>query len=328
MKPETATVFILMATFNGMRYLSDQIDSILAQSDPDWILLIRDDGSDEQTLEYLSVLAAREHRVELLLEPRKRLGCCGNFARLMQHALNRNARYFALCDQDDIWHRDKIRLLRTSLRQVEARMGPQAPVLVWSDLRWIDVDGRELASSHFLASAAAKAMKGTGRWALAMNVVPGCAMAGNNMLLRRALPLPQSVHHHDWWLLVVAATVGSCAVVQEALVDYRQHAGNLIGARRPLERARELVCAPRSALRRAVMTYRESISLASALRSRLVGSDEALRSVALCNHMVDELGARSAWRRVTAVIRGPVRRIGIGRNILMLVAALSRRCLP
>lgn len=316
-------VFILLATYNGAPFIGPLLDGILRQRDADWRLLVRDDGSTDGTRAVLEKIAMADHRVCLVDTPGERLGSAGNFFALMHHALAQGAHRFALCDQDDVWAEDKLATMRGAVSRAEESAPKGTPILAWSDLEWIDARGRRLAASHFRRARATAALAGGGRWLLAMNVVPGCAMVGNRALLERAMPQPRGVVHHDWWLALVAAATGRIVVVDRPLVRYRQHGTNAVGAESPWSRIRGAIVGPVATLHRARASYWQAVANAHALREIGAHSPLADGWAAAMEHTVTELGAASRWRRAVAVVRGPVRRLGAMRSGLMLVAALA-----
>src|SRR5829696_7008565 len=97
----TETTDILLATFNGARFLPEQLASIEAQTHGGWRLIVRDDGSDDGTRSIIEAFAERHgERVRFLRDGRSQLGACGNFAALLEAS---DAPYFMFCDQDDVW---------------------------------------------------------------------------------------------------------------------------------------------------------------------------------------------------------------------------------
>lgn len=227
------TVDILLATYNGAAFLGDQLDSILGQSDPDWRLLIRDDGSSDGTPELIQTFAAAHPgRVSVIDDGQGNLGVIGNFAALM---VSSAAEYAMFCDQDDVWLPDKIANSRAAMAALEARHGGDRPLLVHTDLRLVDDALRELQPSYFqykmIDPAKARALE----WLLVQNFAPGCTMMLNRTLCNLAVPFPKDVLMHDWWAIQIAASLGAVDCVVEPLVLYRQHADNAAGANmRPL----------------------------------------------------------------------------------------------
>lgn len=317
-------VHILLASYEGARFLPNQLASIVRQTDPNWRLLARDDGSHDETLALLREAAAADPRIRVLEDAAGRLGSSGNFFRLMQAAQDEGAAYFALCDQDDVWHPDKLATLRAMLLQAEAADGASGarPCLVYSDLRWIDSTGSEIAGSHFGASCGAMP-DADHRWLMAMNLIPGCAMLGNRALLERAL-MRTNVAHHDWWLALVAAATGELERVDRALVDYRLHDANAIGARSLLARCIGLLHSPFAQLARGHQVHWAAVANARALLS--VTTPDRLNAgwSADLSAVAAGLGSSDRLIRLRSALLGPARRVGVARRILALAAAFQR----
>ncbi len=322
--PNRTPIHILLATYQGGEHLRAQLDSIRAQQDSDWRLLIRDDGSSDGTRRLIDAAAAMDSRIRVLDEPGGRLGAAGNFFALMEAARAEDARMFALSDQDDFWYPDKLAVLRAEYRRVAAMRGREQPILIFSDLAWVDANGRCLARSGFDASRARPALSGIdkdARWLLAMNLIPGCAMLGNRALLDFALPRPRAVEHHDWWLALLAAAVGTLVVVDRPLGDYRLHAGNTIGAASWGARIAGFFRRPSEQLRRGRRTHWQAVANARALADRMAGRDLDPDWRQALAFTLTELGSTNPMRRARASVTGPVRRVGWARGLLALLAA-------
>ncbi|MER3478802.1 MAG: glycosyltransferase family 2 protein, partial [Leptolyngbya sp. ERB_1_2] len=101
-------VDILLATYNGADFLGEQLDSLLRQTYRDWQLLIRDDGSEDQTLNIIeSYITSRSRQIYLFKDNHRALGAVGNFAKLIKYS---QAEYTLFCDQDDVWLKEKLEL--------------------------------------------------------------------------------------------------------------------------------------------------------------------------------------------------------------------------
>lgn len=218
-------VSVAVATFDGAPFVAEQIRSLLAQELPLPLeVVVSDDASRDDTLRICHELAADDPRVRVLDPAPRRLGVVGNFERAI--AATRGG-FVALSDQDDVWDPDKLATLLAALRA-----SPDAE-LAFGDMRVVGRDG-ELIASSFLRHQRMNARGPdalTLRRLLVRNVVTGCALLARRSLIEAALPFPDGCHYHDWWLAVVAATRGEPVFVDRALQDYRQHGGNVVGAR-------------------------------------------------------------------------------------------------
>lgn len=216
-------VSIVMATYNGMRYLRQQLDSILQQTYQHYELIVVDDASTDETLSILYEYAALDERIHVFPAERN-FGLVANFERGLRLA---KGEFIALSDQDDIFRKDKVELLLAALKN-----NPDRDLAI-SDLTLIDEDGGEIAPSlwHYQKL---KPMQGKPfRRLLYSNFATGCAMMLRRRLLELAFPFPPDCIVHDWWLAVVASSSkgGGICLVKEPLTAYRQHRLNVIGAR-------------------------------------------------------------------------------------------------
>jgi len=229
-------VDILLATYNGAKYLPEQLASLEAQTHTDWRLIVRDDGSDDGSLDLVRDWAVDMRRDLVVLEDEDtRLGPAQSFGRLMARS---DAPYFAFCDQDDFWRANKVERLLDEMRMLENEFGKSTPLLVHCDLAIVDANLNftgnlfwEQAHISTVSVARLDSDRRARAGLLLQNVVTGCAALGNSALRLRATPQPNDVHVHDWWVALIAAHFGAVRGVQEPLVEYRQHGANAIGAK-------------------------------------------------------------------------------------------------
>ena len=223
-----APVDIVLATYNGQRYVRQQLDSLLNQSVRNVRILIGDDGSSDGTLGLLTQYAETfSDRVALLPTKGRCGGASANFSRLL---LATDAPYVFLCDQDDVWDEGKVAVSLKCIRDLEDQFGTDVPMLVHTDLRVVDQNLVTLSASFFKfqhLDAQAASLKQL----LVQNMVTGCAVVVNRALLNKALPVPADAIMHDWWLALVAAAFGKIGFVDRATMSYRQHGSNTVGAK-------------------------------------------------------------------------------------------------
>ncbi|WP_127806321.1 glycosyltransferase family 2 protein [Hydrogenophaga sp. NH-16] len=234
--PASPWVLVLLPVYNGQRFLTQQVESILNQSGVSTHILCRDDGSSDGSPGLLHELRLRSpERITVVEDDLGNLGASGNFSCLMQLALDLEpsgfgrAAYIALSDQDDVWHDDKVAIGLATIRSLE-QARPGAPALVHSDLRVIEEDGREIAPSMARYQGLRPDLSSLPAQLLS-NTLTGCTSLMNRALLEKALPVPPEAIMHDWWLSLVASALGSRRYLDQSLIDYRQHASNAIGAK-------------------------------------------------------------------------------------------------
>lgn len=221
---------IVLATCNGGQFLRQQLDSLQAQTLTGWTLLARDDGSVDDTVSILQEYADHDSRIRVLPSaPMPLASAPQNFAALLQSALDCGAGMFFCCDQDDVWHRNKLELMRDRIRAEEG-LG-DVPVLLHHDLEVTNCELEPIAQSFWAMAHLVPGDERRPQRLLSRNEVTGCAMACNRALLEIALPIPNEAIMHDWWLALCAAHFGKLRHLPDALVRYRQHGANAVGAR-------------------------------------------------------------------------------------------------
>lgn len=231
-----ATVDILLATYNGARYLPELLESLALQSHRDWRLIVRDDGSSDGSLELIQKWAEdTPQEIEVLSDGDRGLGAGGNFARLLCAS---HSPYFAFCDQDDIWLPDKVsRLLEETVR-AEREIGSDVPILTHCDLTVVGESLEVLHPSFWEQQGFTVRGLRRGAGALSVrkslvmrNFVTGCAMMGNARLRALSDPVPPDCVMHDWWVALVAGFLGEIRTVDAPCILYRQHGSNALGAK-------------------------------------------------------------------------------------------------
>jgi len=204
-------VSIALCTYNGARFLSQQLDSLLAQTYGNLEIVVNDDGSSDETIAILERYACRDARIGLEVNP-ENIGFGSNFRLALERC---HGTFIAPCDQDDVWMPEKIAAL-------VAAIGTRQ--LAYCDSILIDAAGKPLGPRMSdivpMSSCTDPSMFAFG------NCVSGHAMLFRRELLRQALPVP-GVFFYDWWIAAVAAAAGGIVFCNQSLVLYRQHGMNV-----------------------------------------------------------------------------------------------------
>ena len=128
-------VAVLMAVYNGARFLDQQVESIIQQSHSALHIHVRDDGSTDGTVQMLLDIQRRfPGKVTIIEDGDRNLGIVGNFQRLMEHVRASGADYFMFADQDDFWFPDKVAVTLAKMQQTEQQSGAITPTLIHTDL--------------------------------------------------------------------------------------------------------------------------------------------------------------------------------------------------
>lgn len=217
---ENGLVAICMATYNpDLTAFKRQVDSIRGQDYGNWLCIINDDGSSENEWAGMRRCCGDDERFKLYRNPQN-IGFYANFERALARVPGK-ARFVAFCDQDDRWYPDKLSRLVDRIQSTHA-------VLVYSDMRIVDAEGRVLANSYWTNRRNEFDDLGA---VLVANTVTGAASLFKREILEYLLPFPPRVGDafHDHWLACVAMSTGRIAYVDEPLYDYYQYGSSVIG---------------------------------------------------------------------------------------------------
>jgi rhamnosyltransferase len=324
---DAAHIVILLATHNGARFIEEQIRSIQKQTVSNWNLLIRDDASQDGTLELLADLARGDERIHLVANAHGRLGIVGNFAELMRIAHAEGTDYTFFADQDDVWTSNKLADQLTHLLKVESCHSQKTPILVYSDLEVVDERLNRIHPSFMSYQGLTHESHDPLRVLLTQNFVTGCATAINRSLLDLAVPLPTGIIMHDWWLALCAAACGQLAYDPEPMVRYRQHSANEVGAEGFRRMMNPLCGSSANRLTRSEYYVVGSIRHAALLSERVIARDVVCSTEALSLlESYGHCGDQSRFRRFWTVCRLKLRRQGVLRQLLLYWRLLVSPC--
>lgn len=222
-------VMILLASYNGEHYIRQMIDSLLNQDYPNVHIVLSDDHSSDGTCAILDAYASAHPDRITHYHSGQRFGCAQNH---FMHLLRRfqDAPYIMFCDQDDVWHSDKVSITLKKMKELER--DPQIPVLIHTDLRVVDQNLDEIAPS-FCQHSCLDGNRLALNQLLVQNVVTGCTTMINRTLAAFASRecAQENMLMHDWWLALVASACGVIGFLDIPTIDYRQHGNNSVGAK-------------------------------------------------------------------------------------------------
>jgi glycosyltransferase involved in cell wall biosynthesis len=199
-------ISIALCTYNGSKYIREQLDSLVSQTYPHKEIIVVDDCSKDNTVEILKEYEAKS-LIKLYVNENN-LGFVKNFEKAISLC---HGEYICLSDQDDIWNLNKIECLYNSIKD---------SILIYHDSTLIDVEGKpyEKKISDF-----ARFVKGRNNMSfLFMNCASGHAMMFKKELVKHIFPVPESLFH-DWWIVYIASTIDKIDFTMETFVKYRQH---------------------------------------------------------------------------------------------------------
>ncbi|MFU2205336.1 glycosyltransferase family 2 protein [Streptococcus pluranimalium] len=215
-------VNIVMSTYNGEKYLADQIKSIQNQTFEDWQLLIRDDGSSDNTTSIIRDMAKKDDRIQFINDGQnENYGVIKSFYHLVKYD---SADYYFFSDQDDVWLPEKIEV---TLKRAQSETSAK-PLLVYTDLKVVNEDLEVLQESMI------KSQSHHANTELVQELTEN-TVTGGTMMINKALADKWQVYDnllmHDWYLALLAASFGKLVYIDLATQLYRQHEANVLGAR-------------------------------------------------------------------------------------------------
>ena len=215
---------ILMATYNGEKYISEQIDSIINQTYKNWRLLIRDDGSKDKTLEILKKYKKKDERINILRDTKGNLGFVKNFEELLK---NSSEEFIMFSDQDDYWLENKIEIYINELSKFSEKERKK-PLLLHSNSFVCD-ENLNIKKKEFVNSKVAGQYEENSYFFA--YIVQGSTALVNKELIDIGLPFLKNVVLHDRYFHLLAEFLGKRIFINKSLIKYRQHGGNEIGAK-------------------------------------------------------------------------------------------------
>lgn len=219
------TVTVLLAVYNGEKYLSEQIDSILAQTLKNIKIIIGDDGSTDNSPDIIDRYRKKYPDIISCVGGSPTGSAKQNFARLLE---NCDDDYIMFCDQDDVWLPQKAEKTLAAMQKAEG--AKKIPVLVHSDLT-VAGQNLDVISPSFFDFQKLIQNDITLPKLLVQNYVTGCTVMINRALKEKCKTIPENCIMHDWWLALAAVLFGKTVCIDEPTMLYRQHECNQVGAK-------------------------------------------------------------------------------------------------
>lgn len=216
-----------MATYNGEKYIHQQIESIINQTFTDWNLYIHDDSSTDKTVEIVKQFS--DKRIHLIEDNIHFGNSSLNFLHLIKNYAK--ADYFAFSDQDDFWLPNKIEKTLSLIKQIE-NVDKSIPICVGTDLKVVDSELNTINESFYNLS---KMLSDADFNSLLIeNDFTGCTMCMNKSVIPYLKEISESdyskIIQHDWLIALICAADGKIAQLAEPTMLYRQHQNNVVGA--------------------------------------------------------------------------------------------------
>ena len=209
-------VAVLLATYNGEKYIGQQLDSLLRQSFTDFVVYISDDGSTDSTIYIIEDYAKRfPAKFRLIDDENKHKGAARNFMSMLHQV---QADYYFFCDQDDVWLEDKMQVTLSALKALELRY-PNFPIVVHTDLKVVDERLNVIKDSLWKVMKLNVDLLHRYNYLAVCNCVTGCTMAFNARTKDCVYPLPDyPIPMHDFWIAIQVAKYGKIGSVNSPTI--------------------------------------------------------------------------------------------------------------
>ena len=203
-------VSVAIATFNGQKYIKEQLESILKQLSENDEIIVSDDGSTDNTIEIVKAL--KDKRIKVYSGPKR--GVKQNFANAIEKC---HGKYVFLCDQDDIWLDNKVRIVLDTFEKEKC-------TCVVHDAQVFDSDKNEVIIESFYRFRNSKP-------GIVKNIIKnsyiGCCMAFDRTIVNKLLPIPDKIEMHDQWIGIICEKYGKSIFIDSILLKYRRHSSNV-----------------------------------------------------------------------------------------------------
>lgn len=227
-------IAILLGVYNGEKYLSEQIDSLLNQTYKDWTLYIRDDASTDATVEIAKGYATRYDNIIVVEDELGNLGCNGNYFELLKKV---QSRYYMFCNADDFWFPNKILLSINKMKEAELHYNDM-PLIVHTDLSVGDANLNVLAASNWQLSHYNPERFKTYNYMGITCMCAGATLLFNTKARDNCFPeFTGKGLYFDHWLALQNVSKGKILTIYEPTLIYRQIGTNVVGLRNAEERS-------------------------------------------------------------------------------------------
>jgi glycosyltransferase involved in cell wall biosynthesis len=219
-------VVILLSTYNGEKFLEEQINSLLNQNFNDFKILIRDDGSTDSTIKIIESFSSNfPERISIISNDAGNIGVFESFKKLVESSFSE---YYLFCDQDDVWDSNKVQLLVNEIKITENNQNGNCPVMVCGNYRIIDENNSILSKSAYKTYKLSQKELFNG---LFQGFIPGCTIIFNNIAKQEFLKY-SNLGLHDKQLWIICYLFGIIHMSHHPLMSYRIHTGNTVGLRK------------------------------------------------------------------------------------------------
>ena len=298
-----------MATYNGEKYLPQQLQSLIDQTYKDFKVIIYDDCSTDSSFDIIKQYA--EDYPDVIFAYQNKINSTSAKYNFMNMMIGYKDDYIMLCDQDDVWLDDKIEITLEKMSRMEQKYGKQTPLLTHTDLTVVD-DNLNVISPSFREAMNADYSKTELRQQLIQNTLTGCTCMYNRAVADLIVDVPDYCVMHDWFLMLVVSAFGKIeALPNTQTILYRQHKENQVGAKdvRTLKYKINKLLNGKDVRRAINETYTQAESFYNIYKNKLSNSQISLLKAYI---NIPNLNKFGRWR---TIVKLGVLKNGIARKI-------------
>ncbi|MCR5520403.1 MAG: glycosyltransferase family 2 protein [Lachnospiraceae bacterium] len=224
---------IILSTYNGEKYIREQLDSIIRSSFKNWHISVSDDCSTDSTCDILREYVQKySPKISLHIND-SNMGSTANFLTALKRASQEvkhagEQTYYMFCDQDDVWLKDKLYVTLKAMKRLERKIGTVKPSLIFTDAVLAGPDLSYIDNSFYKSGHRNVRNLSLSRL-LIENKCIGCTIMMNKALVDMLGDNYESVRYHDWWMALIASSFGGIRFLRIPTLLYRQHSGNQVG---------------------------------------------------------------------------------------------------
>ncbi len=218
-------IAILLGVYNGEKFLPEQLNSLINQTNQNWTLYIRDDGSNDNTRNIINEYCARFSNFVYVKDDLGNLKSGRNFLQLLDVV---ESKYYMFCDHDDVWLPNKIEVTFQHMKQIEINY-PNKPIMVHTDKIIVDENLKVKAESHWKSINLNPEQLLTYEFLGVCPCVGGATMMFNRAVKDLTFPIPSVPILHDYWISLQTVKYGIVSTLHIPTISYRQHGSNVFG---------------------------------------------------------------------------------------------------
>ncbi|MCR4720726.1 MAG: glycosyltransferase family 2 protein [Lachnospiraceae bacterium] len=224
---------IILSTYNGEKYIREQLDSIIRSSFKNWHISISDDCSTDSTCDILREYVQKYSTKISLHINDSNMGSTVNFLTALKRVSREESEcgepvYYMFCDQDDVWLKDKLYVTLKAMKRLERKIGSVKPSLIFTDAVLVGSDLSYIDNSFYKSGHRSVRNLSLSRL-LIENKCIGCTIMMNRALVDMLGSKYENVRYHDWWMALIASAFGGIRFLRIPTLLYRQHSGNQVG---------------------------------------------------------------------------------------------------